>query len=190
MSDDKVVSLKRPKQIYDWARIELLYRANVLTLDEISQQCGGVSAGTIRNRAAKDNWTRDLSTEIKAATQDKMLRAATGKERPTDGEVVATAADAMTRVLMGHRSRIERMMLLVDRKLEEFEQDVTLVAPEDLVKTSNTLKTLIGLERQSYDADNQEVKKAEDIFSLVIQVNQAVQAEKGTKMIDVTPHGG
>ena len=48
------------KKPVDWERIELDYRAGVLTLREISDK-HAVSHVTIHKRAKRDEWSRDLS---------------------------------------------------------------------------------------------------------------------------------
>ena len=55
----------------DWERIELDYRANVLSLREIAELHPGTNHVAIARRAKRDGWVRDLAQKIKAKPSPK-----------------------------------------------------------------------------------------------------------------------
>lgn len=51
----------------DWEAIEQAYRAGSLSIRAIADK-HGTNEGTIRSRAKKHGWLRDLTQQVKAAT--------------------------------------------------------------------------------------------------------------------------
>lgn len=113
------------KKPTDWERIELDYRAGILTLREMAT-AGGVTEGAIRKRAKRDDWTRDLSAKIKAKADDLVRKEEVRKEVRSEGtfsEKVLVEAGALriAEVRMGHRSDISRARVLTNKLLDELE---------------------------------------------------------------------
>ena len=145
------------KKPIDWERIELDYRAGVLTLREISDKYA-VSHVTIHKRAKRDEWSRDLSAKIKAKADELVNRAEANKLANKDSAVnerlvIDAGAEAILRVKLGHRTRITRHSDLLDKLQIELEEDGgDLASRVDISKKlSDTLKTLITLERDAFD---------------------------------------
>lgn len=145
------------KKPTDWERIELDYRAGILTLREMAS-AAGVTEGAIRKRAKRDDWTRDLSAKIKAKADDLVRKQEVRSEvrnesTLTERVLIEAGAEAILRVKLGHRSRITRHSELLDKMQAELEEDGgDLAGRVDIAKKlSETLKTLITLERDAFD---------------------------------------
>lgn len=70
----------------DWERIELQFRAGVLSIREIASG-HGITHGAINKRAKRDGWLRDLSAKIKAKAEDLVSRELVSKQVSTEREV-------------------------------------------------------------------------------------------------------
>lgn len=141
----------------DWERIELDYRAGILTLREMASSAG-VTEGAIRKRAKRDSWTRDLAGKIKAKADDLVRREEVRKEVRkgaflTERVLIEAGAEAILKVKLGHRARITRHSEMLDRLQEELEESGDDLAQRVDIskKLSDTLKTLIALERDAFD---------------------------------------
>jgi hypothetical protein len=137
------------KRLIDWERIELDYRAGILTLREIAQK-GGVTEGAIRKRAKRDSWTRDLGEKIKARAADLVRKENVLSERV----LIEAGAEVIATVKLSQKASIVRHRELADRLMAELEvlEDGDLAIRVDLAKKlSDTLKTLFALEREAFD---------------------------------------
>lgn len=113
------------KKPTDWERIELDYRAGILTLREMAT-AGGVTEGAIRKRAKRDDWTRDLSAKIKAKADDLVRKEEVRKEVRSESTfsekvLVDAGAQRIAEVRMAHRSDIFRSRGLANKLLDELE---------------------------------------------------------------------
>lgn len=93
------------RQVYDWDRIEIEYRANKLSNREIAKNYGP-SEGMIRKKAKKEGWQRDLAKKVKDRTNEKLVRKAASKVDAKDEEVIEEIADRNATVVETHRSDI------------------------------------------------------------------------------------
>ena len=141
----------------DWERIELDYRAGILTLREMSDK-HSVSHVTIHKRAKRDGWTRDLAAKIQAKADELVNKAEANRVGNKEAAVnetrmIETGATVIMQVKMGHRTRVRKHTELVDKLLEELETcDEDLVTRVDISKKlGDTLKTLITIERDAFD---------------------------------------
>jgi phosphoglycolate phosphatase-like HAD superfamily hydrolase len=146
---------EKPKT--DWERIELDYRAGLLSVREIAD-ARGVSHTAINKKAKALGWDRDLSARIKAKADALVSKAEVSKEvsaerLATERQIIDAGAEAILRVKLGHRTRITRHSELLDKlQLELEEADGDLASRVDISKKlADTLKTLITLERDAFD---------------------------------------
>jgi hypothetical protein len=88
----------------DWEAIESAYRAGSLSLRGIAEKYG-TNEGTIRSRAKKYGWLRDLTEQVRAATNGKLSRNASRTDATLreDSEIVEEAADEAASVVLAHR---------------------------------------------------------------------------------------
>jgi len=147
----------------DWERIELDYRAGILTLREMGA-LHDVSEGAIRKRAKRDSWSRDLNTKIKMRADELVRKEEVRKKvrsETTVSEVrqVEIGAELLKDIKLGQRSRItkatalteklmEELQLLTDNR-EEFEQlGELMMSPDDngMDRLNDMYHKVIGLQ--------------------------------------------
>jgi hypothetical protein len=172
----------------DWERIEVDYRAGLLSVREIAA-AHGVSHTAIQKRANKEpKWERDLGKRIQAKAEalvaKREVASQVAAERvATDALIVEANAQVIANIRMAHRTDISRarsiaMNLLGELEIETdnvdlFEQLGDFLRSDDdkgqdkrnevyrkvisgaarvdsMKKLAETLKTLIGLEREAY----------------------------------------
>ena len=117
---------KQAKPAVDWERIEVEYRAGVLSLREIAVAHPGTSHMAIARRAKKEAWTRDLQAKIQARAEAIVTRQAvtavvTAGRIATEREVIEASALRIAQVRGEHRaigSRIGALGLAMLRELE------------------------------------------------------------------------
>jgi len=191
------------KTSIDWDRVEIDYRAGVLTLREMGTK-HGIAESAIRKRAKRDSWVRDLSAKIKQRAEDLVRKEEVRKEVRTEQKIserveVEASAQVIVNVRMAHRGDISRSRRLTNKLLDElegltdnrdlFDQLGELLRSEDdngqdkrndlymkvidlpsrtktMKELSETLKTLITLERQAYslDAEIGDKKLSDDLL--------------------------
>jgi hypothetical protein len=113
------------KRVIDWERIELDYRAGLLSLREIAGP-HGLSDTAIRKRAKRDSWTRDLSAKIKSKAEELVRKSEVRKQvridqKETEKETVDANAQVIANVRIEHRADICRARRLSNKLLEELE---------------------------------------------------------------------
>lgn len=205
---------KADRKAIDWERIEIEYRAGMLSLREIAAS-HGITHGAINKRAQRDGWTRDLSEKIQAKADALVSKAMVSKEVSaarlvTERDVINASAERIAQVRGEHRHDITRMRLLVLRLLEECEAEAAepgvfagigdiLRAPDDrgmdrlndayqkaislptrikgVKELAETMKTLVGLEREAYGIVSAEDAKAPPPGIDVSKLSTAALAE-------------
>ena len=109
----------------DWERIELDYRAGVLTLRQIGT-AHGITHGAVTKRAKRDGWERDLAAKIQAKADALVSKAVVSKLVSTgtsvsERQVVEANALAIADVRLAHRSDINRTRSITMSLLYELE---------------------------------------------------------------------
>ncbi len=120
--------MTEPAEKPDWERIEAEYRAGVLSLREIAKLHPGVSHVSIKRRADKEGWTRDLAEKIQAKAEDLVTKQAvtpevTAKRAVTEREVIDANAARIAQVRGEHRVDISRARALAMTLLAEVEAE-------------------------------------------------------------------
>ena len=121
----------------DWERIELDYRAGVLSIREIGA-ARGVSHAAINKRAKKEGWERDLKARIQAkadalVSKREVSKMVTAEKVETERQLVDANAQVIADIRMAHRTDIKRARTLALSLLEEMEhQTVNLELYEEL----------------------------------------------------------
>ncbi len=110
----------------DWERIELDYRAGIKTLRQIADE-NGITHGAINKRAKRDGWERDLTQKIQDKADALVSKAAVSSEVSTDTKareraVIDANAQAVADVRLGHRRDVHRARQLMNRLMDELEQ--------------------------------------------------------------------
>ncbi|QJI38226.1 hypothetical protein [Pseudomonas sp. ADAK13] len=147
----------------DWEAIERAYRAGLISVRAIGES-HGVNHATILKRAKKEDWKRDLTDQVRAATKQKVTTAVTTKSNQskvvTDAEIIEEASDQAAAVILAHRSGLAQWRGIAD-KLSYVLSDME-VTPDnagDFARSLNAgvdaqLKVIKG-ERQAYNLDTE-----------------------------------
>lgn len=148
----------------DWEKIELDYRAGILTLREIAGQ-HDISHGAINKRAKRDGWERDLAAKIQAKADALVSKAAvstqvSAESRKAESAVVDANARAVADVRLAHRRDIHRSRNIVMDLLGELEQQAGGDAAELLAQ----LGTLMRKE------DEQGQDKVNDLYQKIVSL--------------------
>ncbi|HEY4712724.1 MAG TPA: hypothetical protein VIH30_00545, partial [Aquirhabdus sp.] len=113
----------------DWEKIELLYRAGLLSLREIAELHPETNHVSITRRAKKEGWVRDLSAKIKAkaesiVTKSNVTTVVTEDQRVTETAVIEANATVIANVRMEHRKDIRRARSIAMSLFDELELQV------------------------------------------------------------------
>lgn len=193
----------------DWERIELDYRAGVLSLREIAEKHPNTNHVAISRRAKKEGWVRDLSEKIKNKAEKIVTEQTvtadvtadvTAKSSVSENEIIDSNARVIADVRLSHRKDIGKARSLANSLLEELEHQTInredyenlgiLLRREDergidklndlymkamstpsrivsMQKLADTMKTLIGLEREAFGIDKEVEQKADPLGDLL-----------------------
>jgi AcrR family transcriptional regulator len=141
----------RHNKSIDYNRIERLYRAGLLSVNQIAKECS-VAEANIRYHAKKKGWKRDLSAAVRQATRTKMVEnlakishkdmskagilAADGMtlndrlELVADEQIIEQAAKTQIEVVRTHQATLGQGHSLTIRMLSEL--DATTAFKEEL----------------------------------------------------------
>jgi hypothetical protein len=119
----------------DWQACERDFRAGVMSLREMAA-AHGVSHVSIKKRADKEGWTRDLKAKIQAKADELVNRALVNAELTeasgvNERVIIAANSDRIAKVRLEHRQDISRMRSLCQALLAELETqtfDVVVLA--------------------------------------------------------------
>jgi hypothetical protein len=147
----------------DWEAIERAYRAGLLSVRAIGES-HGVNHATILKRAKKEDWKRDLTDQVRAATKQKVTTAVTSKSNQskvvTDAEIIEEASDQAAAVILAHRSGLAQWRGIADKLSYVLSgMEVTPDNAGDFARSLNAgvdaqLKVIKG-ERQAYNLDTE-----------------------------------
>jgi len=113
------------KKPTDWERVELDYRAGMLTLREMGA-LHSVSEGAIRKRAKRDSWSRDLNTKIKMRAdelvrKEEVRKAVRSETAVSETRQVEIGAELLKDIKLGRRQRVTRATALTECLIQELE---------------------------------------------------------------------
>ena len=155
---------KRPP--IDWEAIEREYRAGQLSVSEIARQ-HSVSHPLIFRKAKAVGWTRNLADRVREAVTAKAVTdGVTGDRRVTDREAVELAAERGVQIVREHRTLIGRGRALVAKMFGELDaagtgEDGSSLKDKSMTlgNLTNSLKTLVALERQAFSLSDDPAKE-------------------------------
>lgn len=108
----------------DWERVEVDYRIGQKSLREIASE-HSITEGSIRKRAKRDAWERDLNAKVQAKAdalvRKAMVRNEVRKESPTEREIVEGTANQVAAVALTQRKDINRGRVLAMSLFTELE---------------------------------------------------------------------
>lgn len=149
----------------DWESIERAYRAGQLSIRNIADRYGS-NEGTIRSRAKKHGWQRDLTEQVRTATQGKLSRTpsrtdVTQRDPREDADIIEEASDAAASVVLAHRADLAQWRGIANKLCVALaEMDVTEENHDKFARSLNAgvdaqLKVIKG-ERQAFSLDQPE----------------------------------
>lgn len=159
----------------DWEVIEHAFRAGSLSIRAIAEKYG-TKEGTIRSRAKRNGWQRDLTGQVKTATKAKLSRATSrtsvtqSRRAREDASIIEEASDEAASVVLRHRADLARWRGLANKLGDVLdEMDVDADNHNWYARSLNAgvdaqLKLIKG-ERQAYNLDTDEKDAAVDTLS-------------------------
>jgi hypothetical protein len=90
----------------DWLEIRRLWSLNLMTNIALAERFG-MSESTLRARAKKEGWQRDLGESVRLEREDIMRRQL--DEAAEESELVTIEANLQSRVLVKEREEIDRL---------------------------------------------------------------------------------
>jgi hypothetical protein len=160
---------------HDWEAVERAYRAGILSIREVAKQ-HGLTEGAVRKRAKQKGWARDLSSRVREKVRTDLVRIDDSVRETvrTEEAAVDEAASQVVAMVREHRRDIRQLRSLAEKLGVKLEGELNRVPIDDekpvptgyhaatLRDLSTTLKTLIPLERQAFNADEPEPPKGND----------------------------
>jgi len=143
----------------DWEAIERAYRAGALSLRGIADKYD-TNEGTIRSRAKKNGWQRDLTAQVRTATKEKLSRntSRTDFTQREDAQIVDEVSDEAASIVLAHRADLGQWRDISSKlRLALSDMEVTEDNLGDFSRALNAgvdaqLKVIKG-ERQAYNMD-------------------------------------
>ena len=156
----------------DWERIEVDYRANVLSVREVGR-LHSVSHTAIGNRAKDEGWTRDLGAKIKAKANAEVAKRQVATQvaslgRVSEKQVIEANAEAIVQVRLSHRHDIRRGRAVVSSLLSELEMSC---GPETAAMLAE-----FGQLMRSEDKNGQD--RRNDLYEKLMSMGGRVKAMK------------
>jgi len=154
----------------DWERVELDYRAGVMSLREIAS-VASISEGAIRKRAKRDGWSRDLSAKVASRADDLVRKSEVRSEvrsaqAISEKETVEASAQAIANAIISHRKDIARNRGLANKLLTELEAQVD--SPEEFEKLGELM----------YSPDDKGMDKLNDLYKKVTSLPSRIDSAK------------
>lgn len=165
----------------DWEAVERAYRAGSLSLRDIAEKYG-TKESTIRSRAKKHGWQRDLTDQVKTATKAKLSRKASRSDSAQssvrdDAQIVDEASDEAADVVLAHRVVLSRWRSIAAKLCSALDDmEVTEENHGEFARSLNSgvdaqLKVIKG-ERQAYNLDTEEDDKTvSDLAALMDELS-------------------
>lgn len=139
----------------DWERIEIDYRAGIMSLREIAGPFG-ITEGAVRKRAKRDGWERDLESRIRARA-DALVRKSAVRQEVRDGvrtaiaasehQIIEANAERIAQVRSGHRAMGQRLNGLGLALLAELEAQSA--DPEAFAQLAEIMRNPEGADKRN-----------------------------------------
>ena len=114
----------------DWDAVERDYRTGKFTQRELANKYG-VTHGAVGKQAREHGWKKDLTDEIRRATNAKLTEQLVSSEVAKGSQqvanTIAAAAEVNTRVILGHRAGLQAITNVKRTLLAQIEQAASLL---------------------------------------------------------------
>jgi hypothetical protein len=162
----------------DWERIEVEYRAGILTLREIAAK-HGITHGAVNKRAKRDGWARDLTQKIQAKADELVSKAVVSSavsttKAVTEAQSVAAHAHALADVKLRQRGDLQSLGAERNALLEELS-----FQRENMLTLEAATEILASLEDKPADAN--ELRK---VFTRAVSLPSRASVLKAVAEID------
>ena len=118
---------KKKKVEVDWEEIERLYRADLRTFAQLASDFG-VADSTVRRRAKKHGWKRDLKNRIKeranAIVQERAVQSLASNQVSSDDMTIEENAQITANVRLAHRQDIGTARALSMTLLDDLQAQI------------------------------------------------------------------
>lgn len=165
----------------DWEQVEKLYIAGMLTIQQIADTCK-VSTSQIKAKAKQHNWQRNLAAAIAERARAKvsqidvadLIEQSSKESAEQSAETIKKAIEEASNITAGvirrHRKAIKdteeraaSIEAILDGTLSQAAEIRDVVAATSALKAlADVRKTLITLERQSYNLDDDDGSPKDD----------------------------
>jgi len=162
---------------YDWEAIERDYRAGQLSIRHLASK-HDIPESTVRSRAKTEGWQRDLTEDVRLATQAKLSRTSrSGITHGEDAEIVDEASSEAAALVTEHRNAVARWRRIADRLAVTLEtMPVHEESADRFARSLNSgidaLSKVIRLERQAYSLDEERPEDLKTFDELMAEVAQ------------------
>lgn len=180
------------KRQIDWEKIELDYRAGIMSIREIASK-HGITDTAIRKKAKAQDWVRDVSAKIQAKA-DKLVRIQEVRKevrnsqqyKQTEKQLIDENAQIIADIRLSHRKDFIRFKKTIEELQSELDELNTLKDPDNLVTRTKVLKDLtdthaklVSLERQAYNMDKEVVQTIDPLTELITTITKTNKSTFG-----------
>lgn len=155
---DQAESPSTAKRRVDWEAVERDYRTGQFTETELAVK-HSTSRSAVNKHSLKYGWTKDLQTEIRQATNAKLVADMVAKEVAEGGKKVAdtvlVVAEVNKGVILGHRSNLNRISNIAGSLMTQIEQ-----AAADMPSLSEVIEMVRNPDDNGVDRANDALRKA------------------------------
>ena len=164
------------RSIIDWDAVERDYRTGKFTQRELAEK-HGVTHVAIGNRARKGAWQKDLTEQIRQATNAKLVGDLVSSE-VTKGyqevtNTIAAAAEVNKQVILGHRQGLRAITEVKRTLLTQIEQAAAL-----LPELQEVIEMVRNPDDNGMDRANDVLRKAMSRSALVDDLKKLADVDE------------
>lgn len=160
----------------DWDAVERDYRTGKFTQRELADKYG-VTHGAIGKQARSGAWEKDLTAEIRQATNARLVSELVSSEVAKSSQEVAktvlVAAEANAQVILGHRTGLKRITSIKETLLNQIEQ-----AAQNLPNLAEVIEMVRNPDENGQDRANDALKKALSRTALVDDLKKLTEVDE------------
>lgn len=160
----------------DWDAVERDYRTGKFTQRELADKYG-VTHGAIGKQARAGAWEKDLTAEIRQATNARLVSELVSSEVAKSSQEVAktvlVAAEANAQVILGHRTGLKRITSIKETLLNQIEQ-----AAQNLPDLAEVIEMVRNPDENGVDRANDAMRKAMSRTALVDDLKKLTEVDE------------
>jgi hypothetical protein len=183
----------------NWELVEIDYRLGQMPISAILAK-HGISRNQLDRRVAEYQWSRDLVSQVQAATNEQLARVDAAESRKND--MIEAAGETAANIILKHRGDIKqlraitvRTMDALARKLDGVPESGDALVLNDrqgvidgVHKLADTFVRLIALERQAFNiVDPESGALNPDAIRAQVEVARRELIRRGFSIADIEP---